>query len=418
MVKTTVNYEIYHRDNCRLCSSLDVELVVKLEPIPPQEMYFDNANQARKVERFPVDVYMCKSCGHVQQLDILNSKALWNDYTYHSAEAKGMVEHFQEIATQIINTYKPPTDTLVIDVGSNDGSLLKPFKEKGFRVLGVDPAKEIAEVATASGILTIPELFTEKLAHKIKDQYGSASVITAFNSYAHADNLEDLTLGIRYLLKDDGVFIFEVQYLLDVIQKMLVGTIFHEHMSHHSLTPLKLFLERAGFTIIKVSRVNIQHGSLIGIAMKTDNAKKADKSVDDLLALEETEKLCLLSSMERFNDRLKMIRKEVKNLVSEWQENHFSVAGYGAARSAQTLISQFGFEGVIEYIFDDNRDKIYKYPAGDGIQVIPSDELYKRKPDIVIILAWVHSQRIIDEHQNFLNDGGHFVVLSPELRFI
>ena len=134
--------------------------------------------------------------------------------------------------------------------------------------------------------------------------------------------------------------------------------------------------------------------------------------------LEENEKLCLLSSMERFNDRLKVIRKEVKSLVSEWKENHFSVAGYGAARSAQTLISQFGFEGVIEYIFDDNRDKIYKYPAGDGIQVIPSDELYKRKPDIVIILAWVHSQRIIDEHQNFLKDGGHFVVLSPELRFI
>lgn len=418
MIKTTVNYEIYHRDNCRLCSSLDVELVVKLEPIPPQEMYFDNANQARKVERFPVDVYMCKSCGHVQQLDILNSKALWNDYTYHSAEAKGMVDHFKELATQIINTYKTPTGTLVIDIGSNDGSLLKPFKEKGFRVLGVDPAKEIAEVATASGILTIPELFTEKLAHEIKDQYGLASVITAFNSYAHADNLEDLTLGIRYLLKDDGVFIFEVQYLLDVVQKMLVGTIFHEHMSHHSLTPLKLFLERVGFTIIKVSRVNIQHGSLIGIAMKTDNAKKPDKSVDDLLELEENEKLCLLSSMERFNDRLIMIRKEVKNLVSEWKENHFSVAGYGAARSGQTLISQFGFEGVIEYIFDDNRDKIYKYPAGDGIQVIPSDELYKRKPDIVIILAWVHSQRIIDEHQNFLNDGGHFVVLSPELGII
>ena len=413
-----MSYQIFHRNSCRLCDSLDVRLVVKLEPIPPQEMYFDNAEQARNVERFPVDVYMCKSCGHVQQMDILNSQALWDDYTYHSANAKGMVEHFQEVATHIINTYKPPNDSLVIDVGSNDGSLLKPFKDKGFRVLGVDPAKEIAESATDSGIYTIPELFTENLAHSIREQYGSASVITAFNSFAHADNLEDLTLGVIKLLKDDGIFVFEVQYLLDVIQKMLVGTIFHEHMSHHSLTPLKLFLERIGFTIINVSRSHIQHGSLIGIAQKTGYAKRVHKSVEDLLALENTEKLCQISSMEKFNDRLTMIRQEVQILISEWKGNDFRIAGYGAARSGQTLISQFGFEGVIEYILDDNPDKVYKYPAGDGIQVIPTVELYKRKPDIVIILAWVHSQRIIEEHQNFLENGGHFVVISPDIQVI
>ena len=413
-----MNYHISHRDTCRLCDSTDIELVVKLEPIPPQEMYFDNAKQARNVERFPVDVYMCKSCGHVQQLDILNAEALWDDYTYHSADAKGMVEHFQEVAAGIVNTYNPPVNSLVIDVGSNDGSLLKPFKEKGFRVLGIDPAKEIAEKATASGIFTIPELFTEKLAQEIKDKNGLASVITAFNSYAHADQLEDLTLGIKKLLKDDGIFVFEVQYLLDVLQKMLIGTIFHEHMSHHSLTPLKLFLERIGFTIISVSRSHIQHGSLIGIAQKTDYAKKSDKSVEDLLALEKKENLCQISSMEAFNDRLKMIKKEVEILISEWKKNEFSIAGYGAARSGQTLISQLGFEGVIEYILDDNPDKVYKYPAGDGIQVLPTIELYKRNPDFVIILAWVHSERIIAEHQNFLQNGGHFVVISPDIKVI
>ena len=414
-----MNYRISHRDNCRLCNSLDVELVVKLEPIPPQEMYFDNAEQARSVERFPVDVYMCKSCGHVQQLDILNSEALWDNYTYYSGHAKGMVEHFQEVVTHLVNTYKPPTESLVIDVGSNDGSLLRPFQEQGFQVIGVDPAKEIADQATAQGILTIPELFTEELAQEIRDQHGSASIITAFNAYAHVDDLEDLTLGILHLLKDDGIFVFEVQYLLDVVQKMLIGTIFHEHMSHHSLAPLKLFLERIGFTLINVGRYHhIQHGSLIGVAQKTNHAMIADKSVEDLLALEESEQLGHISLMQEFNDRLISIRQEVEVLISEWKVKGFNIAGYGAARSGQTLISQLGFEKVIEYILDDNPEKVGKYPAGDGIQVLPTDELYKSKPDIVIILAWVHSKRIVNEHQAFLKHGGHFVVISPDIQVI
>ena len=395
-----------------------MELVVKLEPIPPQEMYFDNEEQAKNVERFPVDVYMCKSCGHVQQLDILDSEALWSDYTYYSANAKGMVEHFEEVVENIISTYKPPIGSLVVDVGSNDGSLLKPFKLNGYKVLGIDPAKEIAELANNEGIPTIPDLFTQGLAKNIQGQHGSAEVITAFNSYAHADDLTDLTLGIKLLLKKDGIFVFEVQYLLDVIKKMLIGTIFHEHMSHHSLTPLKLFLEKMGLTIIRVNRLNIQHGSLIGVAKRTESVVKIDKSVSNLLSLEKKEKITDLSTMKKFNNRLLGIRKEVKDLVSGWKTKNYKIAAYGAARSGQTLISQLGFEGVIEYILDDNPDKVFKYPAGEGLQVLPTEELYKRKPDIVIILAWVHSQRIIKQHEDFIKGGGQFVVVSPDIRVI
>ena len=410
--------QVRHRLNCRLCSNSAVELVVKLEPIPPQEIYFDNEEQAKKVERFPVDVYMCKLCGHVQQLDILNSEALWSDYTYYSANAKGMIEHFEKVVEDIISTYKPPIGSLVIDVGSNDGSLLKPFKRSGFKVLGIDPAKEIAELASSHGIPTIPELFTQELAELIKKEHGSAEVITAFNSYAHADDLKDLTLGIKHLLKKDGIFVFEVQYLLDVIQKMLIGTIFHEHMSHHSLTPLKIFLEEMGLTIIKVERLNIQHGSLIGVVKKTESAAEIDRSVKNLLSLEKKENLTDISLMENFNNRLLGIRREVKVLVSDWKNKGYKIAAYGAARSGQTLISQLGFEGVIEYILDDNPDKVFKYPGGEGIQVLPTKELYKRKPDIVIILAWVHSQRIIEQHKDFIEDGGQFVVVSPDIRVI
>ena len=362
---------------------------------------------------------MCRKCGHVQQLDVLNTEALWEDYTYHSANSAGMVEHFEEVVENLMDVYRHPLNSLVIDIGSNDGSLLKSFKSRGLQVLGIDPAKEIASKASSEGIETIPELFTRDLAQEIEKKHGLASVITAFNSYAHADNLEDLTKGIFELLEDDGIFIFEVQYLLDVIDKMLIGTIFHEHMSHHSLKPLNTFLERLGLTIIRVSRFsNIQHGSLVGVAKKSAGVDKIDKTVEDLLNLEKENKLDDLSTLRNFNDRLIKIKKNAAILVSEWKEKGLTIAAYGAARSGQTLISQFGFENIIEFILDDNPEKLYKYPAGEGVQVLPTEELYRRRPDIVIILAWVHSNNIIAQHQDFLKEGGNFVVISPEIRLV
>src|SRR6266851_10123887 len=155
--KKSVTVKVVHRETCRLCDSGRVELVVKLEPIPLSENYTLDSESGKKAPRFPVDVYMCADCGHVQQLDVVDSKSLWESYTYYSGEAKGMPEHFEQVAAKIRKLYQPPAGSLVVDIGSNDGSLLLPFKKAGFRVLGIDPAREIARQATESGIETIPE---------------------------------------------------------------------------------------------------------------------------------------------------------------------------------------------------------------------------------------------------------------------
>src|SRR5207244_4512592 len=157
-------------------------------------------------------------------------------------------------------------DALDVDMGSNDGSLLRPFKLAGHRVLGIDPAREIARRATESGIETIPELMSAELARKIREERGPAEIVCAFNAFAHADNLGEMVDGIRIMLGADGLFFFEVQYLLDIIDGMLIATIFHEHMSHHSVAPMVRFLDRHGLELIDVERVPIQHGALIGSA--------------------------------------------------------------------------------------------------------------------------------------------------------
>ena len=409
---------LIHRETCRLCESSDVELVVKLKPIPPQEKYVDSAALARQIDLYPVDLYMCQECGHVQQLDVLDSETLWEGYTYFSGKAKGMVEHFNLFSSKVLNDYNPEKNSLVIDVGSNDGSLLRPFKSNGYKVLGIDPAKEIAKAATASGIETIPDVLTLDLAQEIKETRGAASIITAFNAYAHADNMREMTQGIQHMLAPDGLFFFEVQYLLDVIDKMLIGTIFHEHMSHHSVKPMKRFLEEFGLELIDIERVSIQHGSLIGTVQLKGGKHPVNESVIKIIELENKLNLDKLDTLISFNNKLMVLQEETSELVNQWKDSNATVAGYGAARSGQTLISQYGFDGVIEYIVDDHPQKVFKYPAGDGIQVIPTEELYKRMPDFTVILAWVHADKIIKNNQEYLDKGGKFVVLSPELKVI
>lgn len=291
---------VYHRDTCRLCDSSNMHCVVELKPIPLSEGYTVDAEKAKEAPRFPIDMYMCEDCGHVQQSDVIDPKVLWNSYTYFSGEAKGMPEHFRNIASKIVGDVNPPKDALVIDIGSNDGSLLKPFKEEGYRVIGIDPATEVAARANAAGIQTFNELMSLDLAKKIRQDHGPAHVVCAFNVFAHADDLGEMVDCVRTMLAPDGIFYFEAQYLLDIIDGVLIATIFHEHMSHHSVAPLVSFLDRHGLELIDVTRSKIQHGSIIGAVQIKGGARPVKQSVHDLLALESERKLDQIQTLEAF----------------------------------------------------------------------------------------------------------------------
>ena len=410
--------QVVHRETCRLCDSRNVELVVKLEPIPLSENYCDDSETGKNAARYPVDLYMCADCGHVQQLDVVDSKSLWESYTYYSGEAKGMPEHFEQVAAKIIDTHRPPAGSLVIDIGSNDGSLLRPFKKAGYGVLGIDPAREIARMATESGIETIPELMSLGLAKQIRDERGPAHVVCMFNAFAHADNMGEIAESIRTMLAPDGVFVFEAQYLLDIIDRVLIATIFHEHMSHHSVKALTIFLDRHGMELVDVERVPIQHGSLIGTVQIKGGKRSVNPSVKQLLDLEAQRGLDKIETLKQFAEKIRQLKERTSKLVGEWKKTNVTVAGYGAARSGPTLISQLGLTGAIEYIVDDHPQKVNKYSSGDGIKILPTAELCKRMPAYTVILAWVHSAKIIETNREYLDKGGRFVVLCPETRVV
>ncbi len=400
-----------------MCGSPNLEVVIKLAPVPIAEKY-TKPGEKDDAEVYPLDVYMCRDCGHVQLLDVINSETLWDDYTYHTAQSSGMVEHFKEVAEDVIARCHPPAGGLVIDVGSNDGSLLRPFKDRGYRVLGIDPAREIARKATESGIETLPELMVPELAKKIREKHGPASVVTAFNVFAHADDMGAMADSIRLLLAPDGVFLFEAQYLMDIVEKLLLGTIFHEHMSHHSLKPMKLFLERHGMELIDVQRNPIQKGSILGTVQLKGGPRKVQPAVGELLALEAKMKLDKIETVKGFATRLEQSRNKLAEWIADWKRQGKTIAAYGAARSGPTFIVQYGLGKAISCIFDDHPQKVGKLSPGYQIPVVPTAELFTRKPDYVFVLAWVHSHRIVANNRKYLEQGGHFIVFSPEVRVI
>ena len=226
---------------CRLCNNKNINIVFTLGSIPLGEKYFYEKKNALKAPKYPLTIGHCKICKNVQVMEVINPKILWRNYTYISGQTKAIKNHFKHFAQKTIKKFKLDKNDLVIDIGSNDGSLLKFFKEKKINILGIDPASNITKIANKNGIRTLTSLFNKKVTLKIKKNYKKAKIITAFNVFAHTENLKDMLNCIKSVLDDKGIFIFEVQYLGDVIKKNILGTFFHEHMYQHSITSLNNF---------------------------------------------------------------------------------------------------------------------------------------------------------------------------------
>lgn len=405
----------HHRYNCRLCGRKNIERVVALDPIPLPRFH-DTREAAIAEPLVPIDLYMCSDCGHVQQLDI--PEDVWDGYTYHNTQSKVMLKHFAESAAKIIERYAPPPGSLVIDIGSNDGSFLRHFKDAGYRVLGVELVKEIAEEATRNGIDTVGEPLSYAVARSIRERYGAASLVLAFNVFAHTDDLNDMMRGVQVLLDKNGLFVFEAQYLMDVVQKTLLATIFHEHLSHHSVKAMSLFLSQYFMQIVDVERVPVQHGSIIGYVQFAGGPRTPKLSSVHLLALEEALHLGSLNKIREFGGQIAELRKSVSSFLKEAKNGGAKIAAFGAARSGPGLISMLGLSGLMDCIFDDHPQKIGKFCAGDGLQIKPTSELLEMMPDYTVMLAWVPAEQIMEANNEYLRRGGKFIVLCPNFRVV
>jgi SAM-dependent methyltransferase len=408
----------HRRPDCRLCGSRDLSLVLKLTPTPPANAFVPEAERPNPQPVFPLDVFFCNGCGHVQILDIVSPELLFGHYVYVSGTSPVFVKHFETYARDVMNAYALPEGALAVDIGSNDGTLLRFFKEGGMKVLGIDPAAEIAKAATEAGIPTLHAFFDAALAREIAATHGKAAVVTANNVFAHIDDLAGVVEGVKTLLADDGVFVFEVSYLQDVFTKTLFDTIYHEHLSYHSVAPLVQFFDHLGMDLCDAQRVESHGGSLRGVAC-FKGKRPISPNVAARIAEEQALGLDKAETFTRFAHDIAAVGDELKALLATYAKNGKRIMAYGAPAKATTLMYHFGIgPEVVEAIVDDSPLKIGLYSPGMHIPVISSAQMMANRPDVLVVLAWNFADSIIAKNTAFREAGGVFVVPLPKVRIV
>lgn len=412
--------DFYFRDTCRLCESSDLEMVIELTPTPPGNYVLTADEIEEKRPSYPLKVYFCNDCDHIQLGHVVDPKILFQRrYTYVSSTSPVFVAHLQEYSAAMIERFALEEGTLIADIGSNDGTCLRFFKAAGFEVLGIDPATDIAGRASEEGIETIPDFFGLKKAQYLRKERGPARLITSHNVLAHVDDLSDIIKGVEHWLSDDGLFVMEVGYFVDVYQKVWFDTIYHEHLDYHTLAPLLGFLARHDLEVIEVERIAPQGGSIRVISQKKGGPYGTDASVDNLLELERSLEMDRPETFRAYNQRVNEVRDDLGTLLIDLKQQGYSIAGYGAPTKATTMLMHFGLsQEMLDFTLEDNPLKHGCFLPGAMIPILPADELYVRKPDYVVILAWNFAHSIIKKHRRYHEEGGRFILPMPVPRIV
>ena len=405
------------RNKCRLCDSDQLTLVLPINASPIADAFVSAAQLTKVQPLVPLDLYQCQACGHVQNLDIVNPELLFRDYIFTTSSSGGLVAHFRSYAADVVKEFAIAPNALVAEIGSNDGTLLRFFRDAGMRVVGIDPARDIAKQASDAGIPTIPEYFDTALSARIQKESGKAKLIVANNVYAHADQLGDLTDGIAALLDADGVFVFEVSYLLDIIDKFVFDTVYHEHLSYHSVKPFVQFFAAHGLHLFDVQTITTKGGSMRGFVQKTGGPQVERPVVKQMILEEDCRGLHSPQIFKDYETKIQARKSALLDYMAQAKQKGLKVAAYGASTTVTTLMYHFELTDKLVYLIDDNTKKHGMYSPGCHLEVKPSDVLYgSNRPDVVVILAWQYAQPIMTKNAAFIEAGGCFVVPLPDLK--
>jgi SAM-dependent methyltransferase len=406
---------LHRRPDCRLCGGTDHELVLRLEPTPLADAYVP-ASRGREQQLFPLDLFLCKGCGHSQLLDVIDPEVLYRDYIYVTTSSLGLAEHFGGYAASVLGKLGTSSHSLVVDVGSNDGTLLRHFKGRGMKVLGIEPAREIAASATRDGVETLPEFFGEALAREVRAKHGPASVITMNNLFANIDGLRDVASGVRALLAPDGVFVFETFYFVDYVKNLVFDFMYHEHLSYFTVQPLSRFFGSLGMEIIDVERVPTKGGSIRCMVQLAGGPRQPSPSVAACIAEENAMGIQQPGArvFRQYADRIEGCKRRVRQELDALKSAGKRVAAYGASATSTTLIYHFGLTGDLEFIVDDNPSRQGTVSPGCHIPVVPSTALLEKAPDAVVLLAWRYRDPILKRNRAYLERGGRFLIPLPE----
>lgn len=406
---------VYVKTSCRVCKGKHLGRVFSFGPTPLANAFLQKSQINDPEYYFPLDVFFCQTCSFLQLGVVVDPEVLFGDYVYVSSTSPVFIKHFEDFAKDVVKEYQLAKDSLVIDIGSNDGILLKPFKAFDMKVLGVEPAKHIATIAKKDGIPTIAEYFTVSTAKNIIKKYRKAKVVTATNVFAHIDDLDEVIKGLEVLLDTDGVFIIEAPYLADFLQKRYFDLVYHEHLSYWSVNALITIFKRFDMKVIDVEKVPVHGGSLRVFVARKKSTFPVKKSVDRFIKLERKLGFDDIQTYFSYTKNVQQNKLLLLTMLARLKSKGKKIAGYGAPAKGNTLLNFFSIGSeTLDYIVDDSPLKQGLFSPGKHIPVVAASELLKNRPDYLLILAWNFANPIMNNLPSFKKSGGKFIVPVPE----
>lgn len=403
------------RTTCRGCGDEALERFLSLGHQPLANAFLRRPEDADDEPRFPLEVHMCTTCSLVQLADVIAPEVLFAEYIYVTGTSSTMAAHAARFAEDVSRVLSLSEHDLVIEVASNDGSLLRHFKERGARVMGVEPARNIASVAIARGIATDNRFFDATTALSLRASHGAARLVVANNVLAHVDDTLGFLRGCAHLI-DEGAVVVEVPYAGALLEGTEYDTIYHEHLCYFSLTALARVAERAGLGISRVDEVSV-HGGSIRVWMTKGSAH--GEQARAMMASEQLQGLTTLDRWRAFAVRVMENKRALRMLLEQLHGEGKVVVGYGAPAKSSTLLNFCGIDTtLLPFIVDRNPLKVGTLTPGMHIPVLDADALFARGPDYVLILAWNLADEVVEDQRAHRDRGGRFILPIPSPRIM
>ena len=392
--------------------------MLSLAATPPADSFIPKEKVHVLQEKIPLDLYLCKGCGNAQLGHVIDAEEVYLNYIYETSSTLGLGSHFETCADEIMNTFKPKKGGLALDIGSNDGILLKYFKDRGMEVLGVDPMPGIATKAAQNGVETITDFFNRRSVEQIRQSYGLPTIICSNNLVADTDDLITFIQNVKALMNKETIFFFESFYFYHQVKNHVWDFTYNEHYSYFTIKPLSKFFKKMGMEIIDVKSNPTKGGSVRVTVQLNGGVRKAGSSVLRFIKNEEKDGFQTEAVFKRYAADIAIGKNEYLDYLEKIKTDGKKIVGYGACATATTLMFHYEMDGIFDYLVDDFTAKQGLFSPGMKVAVYPSNKIYESKPDYIVILAWRYHTKIIERHKKYLSDGGKFIVPLPKLKII